>query len=59
MLGGSAANFAVHATNLNRVEGRGSWDLQEGGGCGRDVDTPGSPRRSCVLHTSIGAWRDS
>lgn len=59
MLGGSAANFAVHMANLNRSGGHARGDFwnacgSEMGVDGSEDEGVGAPRHSCVLHTSIG-----
>lgn len=63
MLGGSAANFAVHAANLNRGDAPVCWRRREAAGTDGPGDgAPGGsdepPRQACVLHTSLGnEWR--
>lgn len=57
MIGGSAANFAVHAANLNR--GHIALHEQERGAAAGDAAQQStersSQRQSCVLHTSIAS----
>lgn len=54
MLGGSAANFAVHAGNLHRSASFNKEGEGKGPGALAHAGSERGGSRTCVLHTSVG-----